>query len=956
MSLLSSCSGVMDEESFKQAPVAANNLEVAPASPSNNKTPTVSGITSASANIKLYSKPNCSGLLLGSGKADSSGNFSIKSSSLNDGIYAISILATDKSGGSTCSDESVDYILDTIPPVFSVSAPSATLVTSASAPVTYTLDYITTSTVNLLDTQVLLNATGTASCQIAVTDETTHNPIISLSSCTGSGSISLSIATGSATDSAGNIAGTGKSKGVVLVDNSGPISVTYDPATGTYQSVPVTVQITFNETIDGTSVDVSDFAVSGSCSTLPNLTLMSAIGSVVSVGFSGASCGVGETVILTTNLAGINDPAGNAGSGSVSATYTIDNVGPTSATFTPPSSRVSSIPATVTLDFTEAITVSSLTASDFSIIGNCATLPTLTVDQVSGSTATLGLAGASCVLDNVVTISLDLANVTDLNANAGSGSVSVTYTFDNIGPVATSINPVSASLSVMPTSVSVTFDENLLITSVVSSDLLISGDCSTLPTATLSSVSGATVNYALAGTVCSAGQTLTVTMNGSDVTDDAGNAGSGSVTATYTFDDAGPVVTSVLPASSNVNAIPGTVTFNFNESVLASSVVAGDVSVSGSCSTPPTVSVSSVSGSSAAFSLSGAACANGETLTLTLDGANVTDAASNAGSGSVAVTYTIDSVGPSPSSMSPITANYNSMPTTVTVNFDESVLASSVIASDLTIAGTCSILPTASVSSISGGIVTFSLAGANCLESQNLVLSVSGTSVTDTLGNAGANTQSVTYTLDTTGPSVLSFSPVTGATVSLPTTVTIGFDESVLAGSVAAADFSVSGTCNVLPIVSVSGVSGQQVFLSLSGASCDHNQIATITVNAAGISDLAGNAGVGTPAVSYTIDHLGPNVSSISPSSGAPPASVSVTFSENLDPSSVSIGDFVLGGTCATQTLSLNSVVNNVVSLSLSGAACVSGETVTLTINAANVTDALGNAGAGTSVVNFTEP
>lgn len=954
--LLWSCSGVIDEASLAPSPLAADSLVISPASPSNDTTPTISGTTTVSASLKLYDKPNCSGLLVGTGNSTTSGSFSITSADLIDGYHSLSVLTTSHSTGqSICSTSSLDYVVDTIAPIYSVGAPSASLVNLNSPALTFETDYITSATVNLLPTHILLNTIGTANCQISITNATTHTPTVSLSSCTGDGLVQLSFDTGTASDSAGNIAGTANARGTFVVDNTGLTSATYNPNAGIYSTVPTNITVTFAETIDGTTVTAADFSVTGTCSTLPNVAVQSAIGSTVTLNLTGAICALGENITLTTNLGGISDPIGNPGTGSPSATYTIDNIGPTSAVFNPVAARFSTIPTTVTATFNEAVTPTSVTDADFIVSGTCSTLPTLSVTQVIGTTVTFSLTGANCILDETVVITLDFTNTTDVTGNAGVGSSNVTYTYDDVGPIATAINPVTASVAAIPTSISVTFTENLLASSLVDSDLIINGTCATLPTVTLSSVNTATATFTLANDSCTNGQTVIVTMNGSAITDAAGNAGTGSVSTSYTFDDIGPMVSSVSPTTATVNTIPATVTFYFDEPLLSSSVDATDVNVTGSCSTLPTLSLVNVSGSTAVFSLAGANCATGETTVLTMEGSNVTDSAANVGSASITATYTVDSTGPSPSSISPSSASFITMPTSISVAFDESVLAASVTTSDLDIAGTCITLPTVSTTNVAGSVVTFTLNGGNCNGGETLIISALGSNVTDLSGNIGANNQTATYTKDLTGPSVLSFSPTTNTFISSPTLVNITFDETLSVASVTTADFTIGGTCQTLPTHSISSVSGQQVVINLSGAVCNNNETIILTVISSGINDALGNTGSGTLDVTYTIDNAGPTISSITPNTGAPPTAITVNFSENLNSSTVSLVDFTLGGTCSSKTLNLISVVNNTVNVEIAGGVCGSGETVTITIDASGIVDTIGNAGTGTSFVTFTE-
>ncbi len=846
----------------------------------------------------------------------------------------------------------------TAAPTLSVSVPSASLVNATSAAVTFVVTYSGATTINLLPASVILNKTGTATCATkTVANGTTSTPTVSLSGCTGAGTVGITISAGTAyAQLPGNTTTSSSASGTFTIDNTGIGSAIYSPVTGTYVMIPTSVTITFPETITGSSVTAADFAVTGTCNTLPVLAVASTVGATATISLTGALCTVGQTTIVTTNFVGILDAAGNAGAGSNTLTYTLDDVGPNSATFSSVTSSVSMIPSSVAVTYNESVLASSVTSIDFAITGTCTTLPTVSVTSVSGAVANLSLAGAACTLNQTVILTADLSGVSDLTSNLGTGSFSATYTFDNVGPALQSFTPASASFTTLPTSVSFTFGENLLSSSVIAGDLVVTGTCSTLPTSSVTSVAGATVTFGISGAICSLAQTVDVALNGSDVTDAAGNLGTGASTATYTFDNVGPVATSTSPTTGTVNAIPASITFSFDEALFASSVATTDMTISGTCTTLPTGALTSVAGAAATFSLSGASCTHGQSVTATVNGASVTDTAGNAGSGTALSNFTIDTVGPTPSAIAPVSGNRNTMPASITVAFDEAILSASVAPSDLGISGTCSTLPTSSVTSVIGSTVTFGVSAATCSEGQTLIITSLGSNFSDLAGNAGSNNQVTTYTKDSIGPAVVSFSPATSAVLSTPTSVTVNFSEAVLVSSVTAADFAVSGTCGTLPTLSVTSVSGSTAVVALSGAVCAHGQTTTITVALPGITDLAGNAGVGNSAVTYTVDNVGPTTLSFSPASGAPPGSVDITFSENLAAGSVQATDFVVGGTCTTlPTLTVTSVVGAVVTVGLSPAMCVSTQTVTITINAALVADTLGNAGSGTSVVTFTQ-
>lgn len=79
------------------------------------------------------------------------------------------------------------------------------------------------------------------------------------------------------------------------------------------------------------------------------------------------------------------------------------------------------------------------------------------------------------------------------------------------------------------------------------------------------------------------------------------------------------------------------------------------------------------------------------------------------------------------------------MPTSVSIPFDESILASSVTATDLGISGTCTGPPTVSVTGVVGSVVTFALGAATGVDGQTVNVTSLGATVTDLFANPGLN-------------------------------------------------------------------------------------------------------------------------------------------------------------------------------------------------------------------------
>lgn len=745
LSFLVFASGCLTQTAIIELPpIPPIGLTVSPASPGSDTSPTVTGQTSPSVSLILYSGPGCSGYAVSTGQASTSGSFSLTSGILPSGTYNFSVEASNPKG-KICSVGYVSYELIASVPSVSVSSPSVSIV-NATTDVDFTVTYTGADDVELLDSDIFMSTTGTATCATkTVAGGTTSIPIVTLGGCTGEGTLGISIGADTATNVAGSSLASNLSS-TFTVDNTGMTAATYSVATGTYDSVPTSVIVTFPETIAGATLSAADFLITGTCSVLSNLSITSMTSTTATIALTAATCATGETMTVSLDLTAFNDAAGNPGVGTADAVYTVDFMGPTSATYLPVASNVNAIPATVDVTFNENVEVASLSDGSFAVTGTCSPLPTATLGGVTGSTATVNLSGGTCTNTQTIIITIDLTTVNDVNGNPGSSTTSVTYTFDDVGPIPTAISPVTGTLAAIPTSVVVTFDEAVLIGSVDSTDLVLTGTCAIPPTVALSSVaSGTTMSFDLLGADCATGETVVVTLNGSSITDSAGNIGTGSASVTYTVDETGPTVASFVQPSRPVSTLPASVLINFDEPVDTATVSSTDASGAGSCGTLPTMTDGVVNSTDFTINLSGASCLNGDTFTLTFQHSMITDVAGNAGVGSSAVTYTIDTVAPTVSSFVPA-AGTMVVPTSVDIQFSENIDPASVVTGDFGTGGsTCTGISFTSVSVV-GSTVTLGVA-ASCISGQILEIAFNPSSMNDLAGNAGsAGLSSVSYT------------------------------------------------------------------------------------------------------------------------------------------------------------------------------------------------------------------
>jgi N-acetylneuraminic acid mutarotase len=158
---------------------------------------------------------------------------------------------------------------------------------------------------------------------------------------------------------------------------------------------------------------------------------------------------------------------------------------------------------------------------------------------------------------------------------------------------------------------------------------------------------------------------------------------------------------------------------------------------------------------------------------------------------------------------------------------------------------------------------------------------------------------------DTTAPTVNSVSPSEGATnAAVSTNVSAVFSEALDPATVSAATFTLmkGGTSSAVPAVLSYNTSSQTALLDPdSDLDAGSTYTATVKGGPTGVKDLAGNPLAADKVWSFTVtaaDTTAPTVNSVSPNEGAtgvnPTTKVTATFSEALDPATMSSSTFTL--------------------------------------------------------------
>ncbi|KWS38332.1 Ig-like domain-containing protein [Pseudomonas savastanoi] len=822
--------------------------------------------------------------------------------------------------GTTTSN---NYAIDTQRPTASILVADASLTAGETSLVTITFSEAVSGFTNADLTVPNGTLSTVTSSDGGITWTATYTPNNNVNDTTNV----ITLSNAGVTDLAGN-AGSGTSNsGNFTIDTVRPSAtvVVADSALSAGETSLVT--ITFSEAVTGfTNADLT--VANGTLS-----AVSSSDGGVTWTATLTPTANVTDTTnLITLDASGVANASGNAGTGTISSNnYAIDTQRPTATIVVADNTLAVGETSLVTITFSEA--VSGFTNADLNIANG-------TLSAVSSSdggitwTATLTPTAGITNSSNLVT--LNNAGVADQAGNAGSGlSTSNNYAIDTVRPTA-SITMSDNALTAGETSlVTITFSE--AVSGFTNADL-------SVPNGTLSTVSSSdggvtwTATYTPNANV--ADTTNVITLNNTGVNDLAGNIGSGTTdSGNFTIATQQPTATVVVADSALSVGETSLVTITFSEAV--SGFNNADLTVENG-------TLSAVSSSDGGITWTATFTPNANVTDasnlVTLDNTGFTNASGNTGSGVTSSNnYAIDTLRPTATIVVADNALAVGETSLVTITFSEAV--SGFTNADLNIAnGTLS-----AVSSSDGGITwTATLTPTSGISSASNSVTLNNGGVTDLAGNVGSGlTLSNNYTIDQTRPTasiVIADNALSAGETSL-VTITFseavsGFDNSDLnvpngtLSTVSSNDGGITWTATFTPNANVNASTGQ------------------ISLNSAGVTDLAGNAGSGIiSSASFTVDTTRPSATILvadNALSAGETSLVTFTFSQavsgfsnadlsvaNGTLSAVSSSD---GGITWTATFTPNANVTDASNL--------------ITLDNTGVTNASGNTGSGTTASN----
>ena len=790
------------------------------------------------------------------------GSISANGGTLRDGTGNDAVLTLNSVGSTTA------LLVEAVAPTVS----SINRVSSAATNAT-SVDYTVTFSENVSgvdSSDFTLTATGTAAgsiASVALVNASTYTVTVNTISGDGTLRLDLKNAGTGITDTPGNSITTGFTAGqTYTIDNTAPAVTSVGvPANATYisgQNLDFTVNfgeaVTVNTgggtprialTLDtGGTVYASYLSGSGTSALVFRHTLASGTADANGIVVGGN---------IDANGGTLRDGAGN------NATLTLNSVGNTAAVLVDAVQPIASIvvadtalaageTSLVTITFSEA--VSGFTNADLTIAN--ATLGA--VSSGDNITWTATLTPDASVTDATNLVTLDNTGVTDAAGNTGTGTTdSNNYAIDTTRPAATLVVADTALIGGETSLVTITFSE--AVTGFTNADL-------TVPNGTLGAVAssdgGVTWTATLTPDMSVLDLTNVITLDNTGVADAAGNAGTGTTDSNNftidTMDAAAPVF-----ASAAVNGSTLVLTYtDANNLDAVNTPAAGAFAVTGGGSA---VAVNSVAVNAAAKTVTltlASPVAYGQAVTVAYtdptggNDANATQDASGNDAASLAAT--------------PVTNNTpDPTPLTATLTLDDSALkAGETTLVTITFSEAVSGFDLGDLSAPNGSLGALGTAD-NTTWTSTYTPSAGVTDATNTIGlnlpgvldiegiPGNGTPASANFTIDTQRPSAtmsLSRSTLkTGETAVL----TVSFSEAV--SGFDASDLRVSDGGLVSAPATTDNIVWTAVYTPPVNSRADG---ATIVLDQSGVSDAAGNAGLGSAAVTgITIDTKLPDTS-----------------------------------------------------------------------------------------------
>ncbi|QXH95208.1 DUF4347 domain-containing protein [Pseudomonas ogarae] len=818
--------------------------------------------------------------------------------------------------------DSNNYAIDTARPTATIVVADTAIAIGETSVVTITFSEAVTG-FTLADLSVTNGSLSGLSTSDNITYTATFTPSAGVSDATNL----ITLNNTGVVDGAGNTGSGTTDSNNYAVDTLRPTATIVVADTALSVGETSLVTITFSEAVSG--FDNSDLSIANG--TLSAVS--SSDGGITWTATFTPALGVSDTSnLIVLNNTGVNDGAGNTGSGTTNSNnYQVDTNVPTATIVIADTTLSIGETSVVTVTFNSA--VSGFDNADLTVSNG--TLSTMSSTD-GGVTWTATFTPSVSISDTSNVITLDNTGLINGAGNAGVGTTdSNNYAVDTVRPTATIVVADTAIAAGETSLVTITFSE--AVTAFTSADLTVANGV----ISGLSSSDGGitwTATFTPTGGVTDTSNVIS--LNSGGIVDLAGNLNVGGTDSNnYALDTERPTATIVLSDSVLKPGETAQVTITFSEAVTGfsnadlsvangtlSAVSSSDGGLTWTATFTPTLGVTDASN------------------LITLDNTGVSDAAGNTGTGTTdSANYVVETQVPTATIVVADSALQIGETSQVTITFSEAV--SGFDNSDLTISnGTLS-----NVSSTDGGVTwtaTFT-PSASITDTSNLI-SLDTSGVVNASGNSGVGVvDSNNYAIDTVRPGATITVGDTSLGIGQSTTVTISFTEAVSGFDLS--DLSVANGVLSNLASSDGGLTWTATLTPTAGVNDATN---LILLDASNVQDLAGNAGVGIAiSANYALDATRPTATIVVADPNltvGETTQVTFTFSEavtDFDLSDLSVTNGELSNLTTsdggkTWTATFTPTVN------------LTDPSNFIALDTSNVSDLTGNAGASVAVSN----
>lgn len=669
------------------------------------------------------------------------------------------------------------------------------------------------------------------------------------------------------------------------------------------------ISATFSEALNPSTVTVASFMVMNGNTPLAGFVKYNP--ATLTVTFAPAGALPSSAVIQGTITQGIQDEAGNALEAPFEFSFTTEAVDstPPAVISTVPSDQLTGVPVATVINATFSEALDASTVSNASLVVTDAGAPIPGVVSYDPATFTVGFV-PSAPLPFGTTLRADVpASVTDLAGNPPVAPFVWTFTTelgDTTPPTVTAVDPVDQASDVPQNGlITATFSENVDAVTVHTGNFLVSSGGA--PLQGIVAYDPATFTATFAPSVPLPINSLISARLTSVIADPSGNRMEAPFEwsfTTATVDVTPPLVTAISPLDLAANVPAGTaVTATFSEAMDPASLTPSTFTLTANGALVP----ATLMYDSASF-----------TATLRPDtplpfgtivradvNAGILDLAGNALASSRVWTFTTelgDTTPPTVVSTQPMDGTTNfPLGGLISATFSEDIDPATVNVASFSL--TSGGAPLAGFVSYDPATLTATFAPAAALPSNATIDALLTQGIRDVAGNALASPASFSVTteaVDTTPPGIVSVTPPDqGTGVSTLAPVSAVFSEALDPNTVTASAFTVSRAGVPVPgDVSYDPLTFTATFTS--SAPFPTNTTLRVDVRPT-IQDLAGNALASQAIWTFTTDvgdTTPPLVTAVDPadlsSNVALGGLISATFSEDIDPASISAGTFLV--------------------------------------------------------------